>query len=144
MESRLHHVCNKNGMSLLYLFGSQARSALDYLQSDGTAGAVGDSVADLDIGVVTSSPLPLAGERHRLYASLTNDLQDYFPAFRVEVVLLEEHHSVFQYEALKGFCIYCSSIEVKDQYEISILRRAADFAPFLDRFLTEALEEVPR
>ncbi len=144
MTSRLRHVCEKNGISLLYLFGSQARSALDYLQNNGATGDVGDPLADLDIGVVTSSPLPPAGERHELYASLTNDLQECFPGFPVEVVLLEEHHSVFQYEALKGFCIYCSSVEAKDRYEISVLRRAADFAPFLDQFLTEALEEVAR
>jgi len=50
--------------------------------------------------------------------------------------------SCFQFGAVKGVCVYQEGQEKRDAYEIMILRRAADFRPFLEMYLREVLEEV--
>ncbi len=137
---RLASLAQRHRLGLVYLFGSEAKAGVTLL----SGGAVErpDDLADLDVGVVTVDPLPPARERIRLYSSLHNDLQELFRAFRVDLVLLEEGHSVFQCEAVRGFCVYQASEAVRDSYELRVLRRAADFAPVLRAFNREVLEEV--
>lgn len=140
MENNLESICSKYGIALLYLFGSQAGAGMEILSGEQVA--PDDPLTDLDVGVITKTPLPQPPWRARLFAALYNDLEDLFKPFRLDLVLLEETHSVFQAEALKGICIYRESEEKQDDYEMMILRRAADFRPFLKKFLQEVLEEV--
>ncbi len=141
MVDKISALCEAKGVSLVYLFGSQALG--------GVACACGDVIVptddlfvDLDVGVVMQGSLPPASERHRLYSVLHNAFQDCFPCYRVDLVFLQENHSVFQYEAIKGTCLYQASQEVRGEYEMRVLRLAADFRPVLNMFLTEVLEEV--
>ncbi|MFO8059868.1 MAG: nucleotidyltransferase domain-containing protein [Bacillota bacterium] len=140
-QEHLSSICEAGGISLAYLFGSQATAGAAFLRGDVTA-LSDDPMTDLDVGVVMRTPLPAAGTRHLLYSSLQGALGDCFPPFRVDLVLLQETHSVFQFEAIKGICVYQSSAKKRDQYEMMVLRRAADFRPVLDIFLREVLEEV--
>ncbi len=134
-------MCRQHGLALVYLFGSQAANALRMLH--GEMVELRDPLADIDIGIVTMRPLPSdARQRLRLYAALHNALSEFFAPYPVDLVLLEEHHSVFQAGALMGACAFQSNQAFRDRYEMSILRRAADFKPFLDRFHREVLEEV--
>lgn len=134
-------VCREHGLALVYLFGSQAASALRMLHGEEVE--LRDPLADIDIGVVTVGPLPSdARGRLQMYTSLYSVLADFFAPYAVDLVLLEEHHSVFQAEALAGFCVFEADPAFRDRYEMSVLRRAADFKPFLDRYHQEVLEEV--
>ena len=137
-EAALARVAKEYGVDLIYLFGSQVASGLKILR--GMEVEVLDSLTDLDVGIVTSSPLPPPARRSRLYADLSVALSDIFEPFPLDLVLLEENHSVFQSEVFKGECIYASSEQVREDYEMNVLRRVADFKPFLERFLQEALE----
>lgn len=136
----LASICRRHGVSLLYLFGSQALAGAELLA--GKKAQPSDSLTDLDLGAVTEDSLPSPPLRAKFYAALYNELEDLFKPFPLDLVLLEENHSVFQAEALKGICIYQMSAEKRDRYEMMILRRAADFRPFLEKYLRELLEEV--
>ena len=68
-------------------------------------------------------------------------MEDIFKPYKLDLVFLQECHSVFQFEAIKGICVYSISEEFKDNYEMMILRKSADFKYVLDRFYEEALEE---
>ncbi|MDI6871771.1 MAG: nucleotidyltransferase domain-containing protein [Bacillota bacterium] len=138
-RQELRELCRRHGLALVYLFGSQAANGARLL--DGETAAPSDALADLDVGVVTLEPLLPPHERYQFYARLFNDLEDVFKPFPLDLVLLEENHSVFQLEAIKGICVYQVSEEKRDEYEMNILRRAADFAPVLDLFHREYLEE---
>lgn len=81
-------------------------------------------------------------KHHDLYAKLYGDMADLFAPKQLDLVFLEENHSVFQAEALKGICVYSLDESTRDQYEEMILRRAADFRPFLEKYYQELLEEV--
>lgn len=137
-RSALASICQKYGVTLMYLFGSQRGVALQIIA--GQSLAVTDPLADIDVGVVFGAPLPQGRARARLYSFLFNDLEDIFAPHATDLVLLEENHSVFQSEAVLGTCVYAATAEAKDAYEEAILRRASDFRPFLEQYYQELLE----
>ena len=139
-EEILIDICRKYGIALVYLFGSQAAAGKRLLA--GSNVTIIDPLTDLDVGVVTSNPLPEPTRRRKLYAALYNDLEEVFRSFKLDLVFLEENHSVFQLEAIKGLCVYQVSQEKRDDYEMMILRRAADFRPVLQKYLQEVLEDI--
>ncbi len=139
-SNKLARLCREHGIALVYLFGSQAQLGARILAGESVV--IKDPLADLDVGVVTEGPLPQPSQRLKFYAALYNDLEEVFEPFHLDLVLLEENHSVFQLEAVKGICVYQVSQERRDTYEMMILRRAADFRPFLQKYLREVLEEV--
>ncbi|SFQ96971.1 hypothetical protein SAMN05660706_10294 [Desulfoscipio geothermicus DSM 3669] len=138
--NKLEYICHKNRVALVYLFGSQAQAGAKILAGEKII--IDDPLTDLDVGVVTEGPLPPPSQRYKFYAELYNEMEDIFKPLRLDLVLLEENHSVFQLEAIKGICVYQNSLEKRDDYEMMILRRAADFRPFLEKYLQEVLEEV--
>lgn len=137
-------IAARYGLTLCYLFGSQADLGLAYLTGQDVV--IDDPLADLDIGVLLSADHsadvsdPL--QRAYLYGDLANAMQELFTPFNVDLVLLNETHSVFQAEAICGHCIYAVSDAVKDDYELRTLARAADFRPVLEMFYRERLEDV--
>lgn len=141
--AKVRRILSSHGVALAYVFGSQAELALRFLQGDSVR--VEDPLADIDVGVVFSDrdTVHRATGRHRLYAALHNALSDVFPKGRLDLVFLQETHSVFQARAIAGRCIYAVSEQFKDAYEHRILARAADFRLVLDRYHAERLEEIP-
>lgn len=136
----LENICRRYGIALAYLFGSRSEEGFRHLQ--GHKVSIDDPLADLDLGIVFYEELPPAAKRAGLYANIYNDLSDLFTPFPLDLVFLEENHSIFQLEAIKERCIYYDDIHYKDDYEEMILRRAADFRPVLDLYLKEVLEEI--
>lgn len=140
-------VCVSHSVALAYLFGSMGESAYHFLSGDDAVvddRVAGDPLADVDLGVVFTevSVLATAKQRLNLYAALHNDLSDLFPTGRLDLVLLQENHSVFQAQAVAGRCVYAVTPEFRERYEQRILARAADFRFVLDRYHEERLEEV--
>ena len=124
--NQLITICRKYNIALLYLFGSQQKTGLDLLKGEDVS--VNDPLTDIDIGVVFIKELPSPYERAKLYALVYNDFTDLFLLFRLDLCFLQENHSVFQLEAVaRGICIYAVNEIFQEEYEMSILRRAADF-----------------
>lgn len=131
--------CKRYNIALAYLFGSQKENALKILEDENIR--IEDPLADIDVGIVFLKDIEEIPERHKLYADIYNDLEDLFKPYHLDLVFLQECHSVFQVEAIKGICIYSISEEFKDNYEMMILRRSADFRYVLEKFYEEALEK---
>jgi len=129
-----------NSIALAYLFGSQAEAGLRALKNHDVKPS--DSLADLDVAVLFEQGLPAPNQVTKLYARLHNQLSDLFSPFSLDLVFLQEHHSVFQAQAIMGICIYAKDEVWKSDFEEDVLRRAADFKPFLDKFFEERLEEI--
>lgn len=140
MRPELAAICETHRLGLVYLFGSLSAQGLAYLS--GAEARPTDPLADLDVGVVTLDPLPDPGSRADLYASIHNDLADVFRAFPVDLSFLEEGHSVFQAAAIGGACVFAASEQLREDYEMRVLRRAADFRPVLREFHREILEDL--
>jgi len=134
----IESICRKFNIALLYLFGSQKARAIQLLKEKNEI--INDPLTDIDIGVVFKHSLPVGRLRLLLYSKLYNELEDVFLPYKLDLIFLEENHSVFQAEAVKGYCLYSSNAEIKDAYEEEILRRACDFKPFLEKYYEEILE----
>jgi len=136
----LAEIAQEYGLSLIYVFGSQAETALAIL--DGQSPPVTDPLSDIDIGVVFEKGLPPVDKRPDIYAGLYNNLQDIFRPHKVDLAFLQENHSVFQASVFAGKNIYCKDAETRFRYEEDVARRAADFRPILEKYLDEILEET--
>lgn len=136
----LAEICRKYNIKLVYLFGSQKDAAFQII--NGNPVEIKDRLADIDVGIVFRQPLPEAKQRLELYADIYGEMLDLFDFYNLDLVFLEENHSVFQTEAVKGICVYFSSEKEKDEYENMVLKRAADFLPFLEKYYEELLEEI--
>ncbi len=136
----LSTLAKKYNVALIYIFGSQVQAGVDLL--NGTKRTFDDIMTDVDLGLVFLEELPNPKERLKLYSSLYDEFQDLVTPFPLDLVFLQETHSIFQSRAICGKCIYYISQQYKDNYEENILRRAADFRPFLELYLDELLGEV--
>ncbi|MBC7361701.1 MAG: nucleotidyltransferase domain-containing protein [Candidatus Aminicenantes bacterium] len=140
---QIKDICQQHQIALAYLFGSQKDLAYQILL--GQKIEMTDPLADIDLGLVFKSHAAFALSphlpRHILYADLYNKLSELFLPYPLDLVFLQESHSVFQFEAIKGICVYAISEAFKDDYEMMILRRAADFKYTLETFAREALEQ---
>ena len=139
----LKEICSRHGVGAVYLFGSMAESAHRLLLGEEVSWD--DPLADVDVGLVFLDPSVLteAGRRLELYVKLHNALSDFFPAGRLDLVFLQQTHSVFQAQAIAtGYCIYTASPEFREAYEERVLAKAADFRFVLERYYAERLEEV--
>ena len=136
---KLRDFCQKYNIALVYLFGSQKENSLKLL--NGEKVDIKDPLADIDVGIVFSQDIESIPDRHKVYSNIYNDFEDLFLPYHLDLVFLQECHSVFQTEALLGICVYSISEEFKDEYEMMVLRRAADFKYVLDKYTEEALEK---
>ncbi|AAM23736.1 putative nucleotidyltransferase [Caldanaerobacter subterraneus subsp. tengcongensis MB4] len=139
VSQKLLEICEKYKIGLVYLFGSQKENALKLLQGEKVV--IDDPLADIDVGVVFLEDIEKIEKRYLLYADIYNELEDLFKPYKLDLVFLQENHSIFQLEALKGICVYSYSEEFKDSYEMQILRRAADFKYMYDKYIEEVLEK---
>ena len=133
-------ITKKYNIILIYVFGSQVETAINILK--GITKIPEDRMADIDVGLVLQKKLPGPKEIFQFYSFIYNEFQELFNPFPLDLVFLQETHSVFQAQAICGECIYSLSPSIKEKYEEDILRRAADFKPFLKMYLDEILEEV--
>jgi transcriptional regulator with XRE-family HTH domain len=136
---KLREICQKYNIALVYLFGSQKENSLKLL--NGEKVDIKDPLADIDVGIVFSQDIESIPDRHKVYSNIYNDFEDLFLPYHLDLVFLQECHSVFQTEALLGICVYSISEEFKDEYEMMVLRRSADFKYVLDKYAEEALEK---
>ncbi|WP_073345335.1 nucleotidyltransferase domain-containing protein [Caldanaerobius fijiensis] len=132
-------ICKENDIALAYLFGSQKENALRILK--GHVVTIDDPLADIDVGVVFLKNIDEIKNRYKLYAKIYNEMEDIFKPYPLDLIFLQENNSIFQWEALKGICVYSISEEFKDEYEMMILRRAADFEYVLNKYTKEVLEK---
>jgi hypothetical protein len=136
---KLRDFCQKYNIALVYLFGSQKENSLKILNEEKVD--INDPLADIDVGIVFSQDIESIPDRHKVYSNIYNDFEDLFLPYHLDLVFLQECHSVFQSEALLGICVYSISEEFKDEYEMMVLRRAADFKYVLDKYAEDALEK---
>lgn len=109
----------------IYVFGSREA---DFVQ-DASVGSDRrpDVEPDLDIGV-----RPIMGRRlsARRRAELVVALEDLFDVPRVDLVIVPEAPPFLALAVISGELIYCRDSTDQAEYELYVLRRAGDLAPF--------------
>lgn len=110
----------------VYVFGSRAA---DFVQGTGPVGSDRPPAIepDLDIGV-----RPVRGRRlsARRRAELVVTLEDLFDIPRVDLVVVPEAPPFLALAVISGELLYCRDPTDQAEYELYVLRRAGDLAPF--------------
>lgn len=110
----------------VYVFGSREA---DFVKDSGSAerDLPPGIEPDLDIGV-----RPIMGRRlsARRRAELVVALEDLFDVPRVDLVIVPEAPPFLALAVISGELIYCRDATDQAEYELYVLRRAGDLAPF--------------
>ncbi len=109
------------GLHILYAFGSRGREALAWL--DGDSG-LPPGLSDLDIGVKPAQPLSA-----RRKVELAVALEDLFDVGRVDLVVLPEADPFLAVNVIRGERLFADDAYLADEYDLYVLRRAADLLP---------------
>jgi len=133
---KLSTVFQKYGVKIAYLFGSQKEKGIEFLRGGSVQSGKG---SDLDIGVVFEK---LPEKAVLLYGEINAELVDIFEPFNIDLVLLQETDSLFEYEAIKGEVIYCEDQEFLDEYEELVMKKAGDLAYKWKEFERDFLEAI--
>ena len=125
LASALDGLCRAFGLDAIYVFGSRATEVA-------AAARLGrpldvDAGSDIDVGV-----LPRAVTRidARERARLTMALEDALSGARVDLVLLPEAPPFLALDIVAGELLVAVDRDRVAEYELFVLRRAGDLAPF--------------
>lgn len=121
----LSSTCFRYGIDALYVFGSRAPEIARLVRS---GQSLPDTTAsDVDIGVLPKSGSSLDP---RAKVRLMAELEDLFGAGRVDLVSLTEAPPFLALEIIRGELLYDADPDRSAEYELFVLRRAADLEPF--------------
>jgi predicted nucleotidyltransferase len=121
----LERLCRQYDLVALYAFGSRAAEVAAPPHTTETQ--LGTPESDVDIGA-----LP-ARERHlsaRDRVRLTIALEDLLDARRVDLVVLPEADPYLALDIVGGTLLYTIDADAEAAYQLYVLRRAGDLAPF--------------
>jgi predicted nucleotidyltransferase len=121
----LSSICLRYGINTLYVFGSRAPEIAGLVR---TGQSLPDTTtSDVDIGVLPKSGYSLDPQaKVRLMA----ELEDLFGAGRVDLVSLPEAPPFLAVEIIRGELLYDADPDRSAEYELFVLRRAADLEPY--------------
>jgi len=123
-RSRLASIARHFALDALYVFGSRQREARA-LVSDGTPFTTGGS--DVDVGVLPAVDCRLdARQRVDLVAAL----EGLFAGTIVDLVVLPEAPAFLAADVVSGELLFVGDRRREADFQLHVLRRAADLAPF--------------
>jgi predicted nucleotidyltransferase len=113
------------GLAAIYLFGSRADEVAAFVRGEDALEP--GHASDVDVGV-----LPAAGCRMtvRDKVRLAIALEDMLDVGRIDLVLLPETDPFLAVNIVAGERVYARDAHAMDEYELYVLRRAGDLAPF--------------
>jgi predicted nucleotidyltransferase len=124
LEEKTRSLAEHAGVEILYVFGSRAEEVLASFKAGADGLAAG--LSDLDIGVL----LPRGGWSVKEKVDFSQSLEALFGVERVDLVVLNEADPFLAAEIIRGERLYERDRRFVDEYELFVLRRAGDLAPF--------------
>ncbi len=137
-REKIKNIAEKYGISIIYLFGSQAKNAAKYLKADNTTA---DDLSDLDLAVYFKEG---PSNSMKIYGALYKEFSEVFEPFYIDLIFIHEVEILFQYEIIKGIRIFEKEESFADEFEEMIMKRAEDLAfkkKILNREILEAIED---
>lgn len=110
----------------IYAFGSNAKEALSFIRGEKDFLEIPSS-SDLDIGIRPEGTTSLSAKRK---VELMIALEDFFNVNRVDLVDLTEADPFLALEVIRGELLYTKDPDDQAEYELFVLRRAADLMPY--------------
>lgn len=125
-KKRLGQIAQEFNLDIIYAFGSYAKDVSQWIEGSKPKFSVPQS-SDLDIGV-KPSPEKLLSVKEKVLLSIA--FEDLFSLTRVDLLNIPEVDPFFAANIIRGERLYCRDEYEGDEYELYILRRAGDLAPF--------------
>ena len=125
LRSRLESFCNQHHVGILYVFGSRGTEIRKMLDED--AGVEPAKSSDVDIAVKLSGDRTLS-VREKTELSVT--MENLLGVDRADVISLSEADPFLAVNIIRGERLFCADQHEADEYELYVLRRAGDLAPF--------------
>ncbi len=118
-------LCQSFDLALMYVFGSQATAVYEWA-------VLGKPLAlqpghDVDVGV---KPLPDRQLTPWQKVALAQAFEDLLNVDRVDLVSLDEADPFLALNIVRGERLYAADSYVADEYDLYVMRRAGDLAPF--------------
>jgi hypothetical protein len=110
-------------LQLIYAFGSRAKEIHAFLQ--GRKRALRPSPSDLDIGLKPKRPLSVEEK-----VKIAVFFEDLFAVPRVDIVTLPAAPAMLALEIVQGELLYAADDRFEAEYQLYVMRRAADLAPY--------------
>ncbi len=125
-RARLGALCGAFELSGLYVFGSRAAEVESWLE--GAIPEIALGPADVDIGVGVG-PMLLDRMPLREQVRLSVALEDLFGVERVDLVTAAEADAFLALNIIRGERLYDDRTTAADEFDLFVLRRAADLEP---------------
>jgi predicted nucleotidyltransferase len=125
LRTRLEDFCRVRDLDALYVFGSRAEELCRSLEADRLA--PGGSSSDVDIGILPAESVVLPVDRK---VAIAAGLEDLLGVSRVDLVVLPEADPFLAVNVIRGERLFFRDVRCTDEYELFVLRRAGDLAPF--------------
>jgi predicted nucleotidyltransferase len=128
LADNLAVVCRRHRVDSLYVFGSRSREISQKVLGMPSQPDAEMVDSDVDIGVLPAVSVQFnVSDKARLMA----DLEDLLQVGRVDLVVLPEASSDLAFEIIKGECLFDANPDRSAEYELYVMRRAGDLAPYL-------------
>lgn len=118
-------LCQEYGIASLYLFGSQSQAVWQWFTTNESLSLMAGH--DVDVGVKS---LPERALTVRQKVELAQALESLLNAPQVDLVCLEDADPFLAVNIIRGERLYAADNYAADEYELYLLRRAGDLAPF--------------
>lgn len=123
--AELKELADRFGLDAIYIFGSRTKEVAAFVRGERMLTPAHPS--DVDVGV-----MPAAGNwlmvRDKVRLSIA--LEDLWDVGRVDMVVLPEASPFLAVDIVAGERVYARDDYAMDEYELYVLRRAGDLAPF--------------
>ena len=135
LTERLTELARQYGLVAVYAFGSRAGEIGARVR--GEPAVATHPLSDTDIGVLPSPDRPLSPQDK---VTLALALEDILDVPRVDLVVLPEAPPYLALEVVRGELLCATDPDAEAEYQLYILRRAGDLAPFQRQRLRMILE----
>lgn len=125
IAKKLASLAHEYDLIAIYAFGSRAEEALACVQGAEASASLAE--ADLDIGILPSREKNLSVDDK---VKLGIELENLFDIPRVDVVALPEAPPFLALEIIRGELLHAADPIKEAEYELFVLRRAGDLAPW--------------
>lgn len=127
LRSAIAELCRELGLSELYVFGSRTAAIAARVRGEEPPSGADSPASDVDVGV-----RPLPGRHLDVHAlvGVADRLETLLGAPRVDVVLLPTASPFLALDVIRGELLFCADHDAQAEFELYVLRRAGDLAPF--------------
>ncbi|MBN1224741.1 MAG: hypothetical protein JXB23_15955 [Candidatus Aminicenantes bacterium] len=123
LQEEIAKLAGRYNLQLIYAFGSRAQEV--YKRIHGKKAALRSSSSDLDIGLKSRRPLSVEEK-----VKIAVFFEDLFGVPRVDVVVLSEAPVMLALEIVQGEVLFADDDRYEAEYQLYIMRRAAEIVPF--------------